>query len=107
MNATRSASRLTIEQSTREYVTNHWRPFELCSPLKAIGLEPNCFASDPKWPGADAGGYPARLRIDVSQNEDVAMKNSDVPSRLQSRAFAHPRDVVDDSDLTIKRGGRR
>ena len=64
-------------------------------------------------PGANAGGGPARLRIHVAQREDVAMKHSDFTPSPQpfeldfddllhpAQAFAHPRDVVADADLTV------
>jgi len=55
-----------------------------------------------------------RLRIHVAQIEDVAMKNTESPKRSSrpfgfalddllhpERAFAHPRDVVTDPDLTL------
>jgi hypothetical protein len=61
----------------------------------------------------EGGGWPARLRIHVAQSEDVAMKHFDItpspkPFELDldsllhpAQAFAHPRDVVQDPDLTL------
>ena len=72
----------------------------------------SCGAGCPIGPGANAGGGPALLRIHVAQREDVAMKHSDFPPFPQpfeldlddllhpAQAFAHPRDVVADADLT-------
>jgi hypothetical protein len=73
----------------------------------------SCGAGCPIGSGANAGGGPARLRIHIAQREDVAMKHSDFmpspqPFELDlddllhpAQAFAHPRDVVADADLTV------
>jgi hypothetical protein len=67
----------------------------------------------PDWARRERRQRPARLRIHVAQREDVAMKHSDYtpppqPFELDlddllhpAQAFAHPRDVVADGDLTV------
>ena len=73
----------------------------------------SCGAACPNWARRKRRRWPARLRIHIAQREDVAMKHSDFTPSPQpfeldlddllhpAQAFAHPRDVVTDGDLTV------
>jgi hypothetical protein len=89
-------------------------PVQFLFPLENFSAQTKSFGAGCRIePGANAGGGPARLRIHVAQREDVAMKYSDFTPSPQpfeldlddllhpAQAFAHPRDVVADGDLTV------
>jgi hypothetical protein len=103
----------TIASVSINLATSAGTRFGILFRLK-LGLKPRRFATRAGFgPGANAGGRPARLRIHIASNDDMAMKLSDFTPSPQpfeldlddllhpAQAFAHPRDVVHDPDLIV------
>jgi len=89
-------------------------PVRFLFPLENFSAQTkSCGAACPNWARRKRRRWPARLRIHIAQREDVAMKHSDFTPSPQpfeldlddllhpAQAFAHPRDVVTDGDLTV------